>query len=96
MDDQVLIGKAGRGSYNHCWNWNREDLLGPIGPPPEFPEPIEAVRARIAETIGHVTAPRKIRNWHTAIDRLLKEDEKRREKQLNDPYPMPWYKPLFD
>lgn len=96
MDDQVLIGKAGHGLYNHYSNWNREDLLGPIGPPPEFPEPIEAVRARVAETIGHVTVPRNVRNWHTAIDRLLKEDEKRREKQLNDPYPMPWYKPLFD
>ena len=49
MNDQILIGKAGHGSYNHYWNWNREDLLGPIGPPPEFPEPIEAVRARIAD-----------------------------------------------
>ncbi|MGC2109481.1 MAG: hypothetical protein WA655_08180 [Candidatus Korobacteraceae bacterium] len=27
---------------------------------------------------------------------LLKEDDKRREKQLNDLYPMSWEKPLFD
>jgi hypothetical protein len=54
------------------------------------------VQARIAETIAHVAVPNKIRNWHPAIDRLPKEDEKRREKQLNDPYPMSWDKPLFD
>jgi hypothetical protein len=54
------------------------------------------VRARIAENLGRVSVPRKVGNWHGAIDRLLKEDDKRREKQLNDPYPMSWDKPLFD
>lgn len=93
MDDQVLIGSGGNGLYHH---WSNEDLLGPIGAPPEFSEPIESVRARIAETVGHVTVPYKVRTWHPAIDRLLKEDEKRREKQLTDPYPMSWDKPLFD
>ena len=96
MDDEVLIGNGGHGSYNHYWNWNEEDLLGPIGPPPEFPEPIEEVRARIAEALGHVAVAHKVHNWHPGVDRLLKEDEKRREKQLNDPYPMSWDKPLFD
>jgi len=93
MDDHVSIGGGGKGSYNY---WNEDDLLGPIGVAPEFSDPIETVRARIAEIVGHPTVPHKIQNWHPAIDRLLKEDEKRREKQLNDPYPMSWNNPVFD
>jgi hypothetical protein len=34
------------------------------------------VQARIAEVVGHVTVPHKVQNWHPAIERLLKEDEK--------------------
>jgi hypothetical protein len=34
--------------------------------------------------------------WHSAIERLLKEDEKRREKQSTDRYVMSWEKPVFD
>ncbi len=34
MDDQVLIGNGGHGSYNYYWNWDRRDLLSPIGPSP--------------------------------------------------------------
>ena len=45
-----------------------------------FSAPIVAVRARIAEIVGQVTCPRSS-TWHPTIDRLLKEDEKRREKQ---------------
>jgi hypothetical protein len=92
MDDQVLIGSGGNGSYHY---WNQEELLGPIGAPPEFPEPIETVRAHIAEIVGHVAVPYKVRTWHPAIERLLKEDEKRRERQLADPYPMSWNNPPF-
>lgn len=93
MDDQVLIGSRGNGSYGY---WNQEELLAPIGAPPEFSEPIEAVQARIAEIVGRVAVPHKVLNWHPAIDRLLKEDEKRREKQLADPHPMSWNNPIFE
>jgi hypothetical protein len=58
--------------------------------------PIETVRAQIAEIIGHVAVPHKVVNWHPAIDHLLNEDEKRREMQRTDPYPMSWNNPLFD
>jgi len=75
MDDQVLIGSGGNGSYKY---WNQEEVLAPIGVPPEFSEPIETVRARIAEIVGHVAVSHKVLNWHPAIDCLLKEDEKRR------------------
>jgi hypothetical protein len=61
-------------------NWKKEELLGPLPPPPEFSDPIEAVRERIAKVIGKVTVPWEVRVWHPAVDRLLKEDETRREK----------------
>ena len=57
---------------------------------------IETVRERIAETIGKVTVPKKVLAWHLVIDRLLKEDEKRREKQLSESYTFSWDKPRFD
>jgi hypothetical protein len=93
MDDEVSIASGGSGSYHY---WNKEEILGFVGAPPQFAEPIETVRARIAETVDRVAVPHKVRNWHPTIGRLLKEDEKRREKQLADPYPMSWDKPLFD
>jgi hypothetical protein len=93
MDDEVSIAGGGNRSYRY---WNEEEILGFVGTPPQFAESIETVRARIAETVDHVAVPHKVRHWHPTIDRLLKEDEKRREKQLTDPYPMSWDKPVFD
>jgi hypothetical protein len=93
MSDEVEIGAGGTSSYHY---WTEEEILGPIGPPPEFPESIEVVRARIAETIGHVTVPRNVLTWHPTIDRLLKDDEQRRQKQLNSTYTFSWEKPRFE
>jgi hypothetical protein len=93
MDDEVWVGGGGNRWYHSC---SRDERLVPIGPPPEFIEPTETVRARIAAMVGQVTVPRNGGIWHPAVDRLLKEDEKRREKQATDPYPMSWDKPLFD
>jgi hypothetical protein len=61
MDDQVLIA-AGQNYWYQ--DWKKEELLGPLPPPPEFPESIEAVRERIAKVIGKVTVPREVRVWH--------------------------------
>ena len=93
MDDEVWVGGGGNSRYGYS---SQDERLGPIGSPPEFIEPIEAVQARIAATVGHITVPRTVRIWHPAVDRLLKEDEKRREKQAADPYPMSWNNPVFD
>jgi hypothetical protein len=93
MDDQVLIAA---GQTYWCQDWKKEELLGPLPPHPEFPEPIEAVRERIAKVIGKVTVPREVRVWHPAIDRLLKENEMRREKQRASPYPISSNEPPFD
>lgn len=93
MDDEVSIASGGNSSYQYS---SKQEILGFVGAPPQFAEPIETVRARIAETVGHVAVPHKVRNWHPSIDRLLKEDEKRCEKQLTDPYLRSWDKPMFD
>jgi hypothetical protein len=92
MDDAVDVGGGNR------WyrNWSREELLAPNPPAPEFDDTIETVRDRIAHAIGKVTVPRDIRASHPGIDRLLAEDEKRRQKQLSSPYPFSWDAPLFD
>lgn len=91
--DEVIVG--GGGNYWH-WHLSDEELLGPIPPPPEFAESIAAVRERIAKVVGKLTVPRDIVIWHPAIDRLLKEDDKRREKQLAARYQMSWDNPMFD
>ena len=54
------------------------------------------MRGRIAKVIGKVSVPREVHVWHPAIDRLLKEDETRREKQRASPYPMSLKEPPFD
>jgi len=93
MDDEVLVG-AGVG-YWHS-GWSEEELLAALPPPPEFEEPIERVRLRIAKTFGKLTVPREVRIWHPALDKLLKEDEQRRERQRTSSFPSSWDAPLFD
>jgi len=93
MDDEVLIG-AGQG-YWHS-GWNEEELRGPLPPPPEFEEPVERVHERIAKTVGKLTVPREVRTWHPALEKLLKEDEQRRERQRASSFPSSWDAPLFD
>jgi hypothetical protein len=93
MDDQVLIA-AGQNYWYP--DWKKEELLVPLPPAPEFSESIEAVRERIVKVIGKVTVPREVRVWHPAIDRLLKENETRREKQRVSPYSMSLNELPFD
>jgi hypothetical protein len=92
MDDEVVIG-AGQG-YWHS-GWSEEELLGPLPPPPEFEEPIERVRERIAKTVGKVTVPREVRIWHPTVEKLLKEDEQRRERQRASSFLSSWDAPRF-
>jgi hypothetical protein len=80
MGGEVEVGGGGNASYGYR---NNEEFLKPIGPPPDFSEAIETVRARIVEQVGKVTVPKKVLTWHKSIDRILKEDEKRREKVLS-------------
>jgi hypothetical protein len=91
MDDEVVVGGGGNYWYQE---WSKEDLLAPLPPPPEFHEPIEAVRERISNVVGKLSVPRDVRDWHPTIERLLKEDDRRREKQLATSFS--WDAPLFD
>ena len=93
MGDEIEIGAGSNTSYGY---WTEEDLLAPIGAPPEFSESIEAVQARIAESVSRVAIPHKVLTWYPVIERLLKEVEKRREKQSTERYVMSWEKPVFD
>ena len=63
---------------------------------PEFEESIERVRERIAKTVGKLTVPREVRIWHPTLDKLLKEDEQRRERQRASSFPSSWDAPRFD
>jgi hypothetical protein len=83
MDDEVTVG-AGRSYWYH--SSTEEELLQNTPIPPEFPEAIDSVREMIAKAIEHVSVPSKITNWHPTINRLLNEDEKRRQKQLQSGY----------
>lgn len=89
MSDEVLV--AG-GDYWYR-SWPEEELLKPV-PVPEFPEPIEAVKEWITREVGKISVPREIRAWYPAIERLLKEDENRREECRTKGYS--WIKPLFE
>jgi hypothetical protein len=91
LDDEVVVA-AGK---NYCYQeWSQEDLLGPLPPAPEFHDSMEAVRERITKVIGKLSVPREVRDWHPAVERLLKEDDKRRERQLATGYS--WDAPLFE
>jgi len=93
QDDEVIVSGGDRYWYG---GHDESELLGALPSPPEFSEPIEEVRSRIAKTIGAVSVPRDVRIWAGPIERLFREDEKRREKQRNSPYPSSWDNPIFD
>ena len=93
MDEEIVVGGGGNYWYQQ---WSNDELLAPLPPPPVFQESIETVRERIAKVIGNVSVRREVHDWYPAIDRLLKEDDKRRERQLASPYPSSWDAPRFD
>jgi len=92
MGENVLVA-AGRRTWYEEQQVERQQPLTAL---PEFATPITAVQERIAESIGKVVVPREARSWRPAIERLLANDEKRREKQRESPYPSSWNKPLFE
>lgn len=94
LADEIVV--AG-GAYSY-WNdhLTEEDILGPLPDPPEFPEPIEALRERVRKEIGKVSVAKTIVHAHPAIARLQQEDERRREKQRSSSYPYSWDAPIFE
>ena len=93
MEDEVEIG-GGNGYYYR--NWTDEELLGPLPVPPVFETTLESVRERIIKTIGKVTIAREVTAWHPAVARLLKNDDRLREKARTSTYVFEWEKPQFE
>lgn len=93
MEDEVLVAKGQSYWYRQ---WTDEELLGPLPPPPKFDTSLETVRERIVERIGKVPVPRETRLWHPSVERLLKADKARQDKQQASPYGYIWDKPLFE
>ena len=80
IDNDVVVARP----FDRYWfsKSKMKQLYPPPRTPPEFPEPIEAVRERIAKAIGEISVPHQIHLWHPAIDCWLKEHAKRRKKIL--------------
>ena len=79
MDNDVVVVRPGDSLLSRS---KMKELYPPPHTPPEFPEPIDAVRERIAKAIGEISVPDQVRVWHPTIDYWLKEDEKCRQKLL--------------
>ena len=90
MSDEVF---GGGGNYWYR-SFSEEELLESVPAPPESSEPIEAVKDWIAKEVGNISVPREIRVWHPAVERLLKDDDNRRDEQRTKGYS--WIKPLFE
>jgi len=93
MDDEVVVG-----GHNLHWSyrWTDEEILGPLPESPAFPEDIVLVRDRVRKIIGKVSVARAQTARHPAIERLIAEDEARRQKQLTATYTSSWDAPVFD
>jgi hypothetical protein len=63
--------------------------------PPSFPEDIAVVRDRVRKIIGKVGVPKALTAKHSAIARLIEQDDIRRQKQLTASYAFSWDKPVF-
>jgi hypothetical protein len=93
MSDEVVIA---RGQNYWPSEVTEKELLELVPAGPEFPEPLEAVRERIAAVVGRVSTPHKVTRWHPLIEPLFAEDERRREQQRVTVYQMSWQQPLYD
>jgi hypothetical protein len=95
MEEEVEIG-GGNGNGYYYRSWTDEELLAPLPAPPVFETTLESVRERIVKTIGKVTIAREVSSWHPAVERLLKNDDKLREKALTSTYVFYWERPQFE
>jgi hypothetical protein len=73
----------GGGSRHWSGQLTNEEILGPLPEPPSFPEDIALVRDRVRKIIGKVGVLRVLTARHPSVERLLAEDDTRRQKQLN-------------
>lgn len=89
----VVFGKE---PYRSSWPYDPDkELAEPEPVPPDFPEPIDAVEARVRQRVGRVAYVRDLATPHPLIRHLLAEDEKRRLKPQGIPYRLQYTDPLF-
>ena len=93
MPDEVRLG--GNSYWYHDAPSHAEIKMSTPSPP-MFDESLESLIKRVRQQVGKVTAPKSLAKSHKLIDKLLDEDERRREKQRNSSYPMSWNDPVFD
>jgi hypothetical protein len=88
-----LVGGGGR---YRCYGYSYPDDLIDRDLPaaPSFPEPISAVFQRTEKLVGKVRVVPNLDVAHVAIQKILKDDEARREKLRK--YGYRWDGPLFD
>ena len=91
--DDVFLGGGWR-----SWSerWTEEEVLGPIPDSPTFSESESEVRARAAALIRRVPVPDPDTRSHGVIAAVLREDDRRREKQRTSTYAYSWEAPLYD
>jgi hypothetical protein len=94
MAPDVTIGAGPR---PYPWPRNPEaELAAPLPTEPTFAEPIEAVTARVDQSLGKVRFVRDLGSAHSLIRHLLDEDALRRLKPSDAPYRLRYSEPLFD
>lgn len=74
--------------------WYRDEPIGDIPPPPEFPESMEAVVQRAWALVGKVAVPRNLDRPHQLVAKLLAKDVVRRQKKAEMGYF--WDEPRFE
>lgn len=93
MDNEVIVGGRNRHWYRQPTN---EEILGPLPELSSFPEDIALVRDRVRKIIGKVSVARALTALHPAIQRLIAEDEARRQRRANASFSFSWEAPVFD
>lgn len=92
LSDEVTFGGTRYESQGYS---ARTDEDGETEPqPPVFEEALSSVLARIRRQVGKVTMPKTLASPHHRIERLLVDDENRRQQLLKNSYA--WDKPIFD
>ena len=77
MPDLVF---PGRGRYWHQSIPDSELIEAEIPPPPEFPEPVDELVARVSRLVGKVTMVRDLRVPHGLVAGLLRREEDARKR----------------
>jgi hypothetical protein len=93
QSDRIVVGAQ----VSSSWRWDPEaELAEPLPSAPTFPEPMEAVAARVAKRVGKVRNIRHLAQPCGQVRKLLDQDERRREEQRKSSYAFLWDAPLFE